>query len=149
MSEFELQFHHFGLAVATPEPAFRYLKALGYRAGPQCFDPMQRVNLAMRHHAAMPDVEVIWPGDDPSPIDNLIRRRDGRIYHLCYGTRDPARVLAELAAAGLEPMLVREPCPAALFGGRAVSFHHIAGFGLIELLDESGCELPSKQDATP
>ncbi len=136
MNLFGLSFHHFGLAVHGPEAAFRYLAALGYGAGQQLYDPLQQVNLAMRHHANLPDVEVIWPGDDPSPIDNLIRRGDGRIYHLCYGTKDPAGLAAGLKAAGIDLLLVREPRPAALFGGRAVSFHHIPGFGLIELLDE-------------
>ena len=134
MIQFGLHFHHFGLAVDSPERAFLYLKTLGYQEGHQAYDPLQRVNVAMRHHVQMPDVEVIWPGDEPSPIDKLIKRGDGRIYHLCYTVRDAAGALAAMEAAGLDLMTVSEPLPAILFGGESVSFHHIAGFGLIELI---------------
>jgi hypothetical protein len=129
-----MAFHHFGLAVSAPEEAFLYLASLGYSEGNSVFDPLQRVNLAMRHHALMPDVEVIWPGDGPSPIDNLVKRTGSMIYHLCYTCPDPAAALSALEAAGLETVLVSPPTPAILFGGRHVSFHHISGFGLIEML---------------
>lgn len=44
---FGLVFHHFGLAVNSPAPAFAFLKELGYENGPSMFDPLQGVNLAM------------------------------------------------------------------------------------------------------
>ncbi|MGY4606978.1 hypothetical protein ACVW16_005390 [Bradyrhizobium sp. USDA 4474] len=130
----DLAFHHFGLAVASPDDAFRYLASLGYRAGNSAFDPLQRVNLAMRHHPTMPDVEVIWPGDGPSPIDRLIKKTGTMIYHLCYASADAGVALAALSAAGMEILTVSPPTPAILFGGQDVSFHHISGFGLIEIL---------------
>ncbi|WP_050043514.1 VOC family protein [Bradyrhizobium sp. LTSPM299] len=134
-----LAFHHLGLAVASPEDAFRYLASLGYTAGNAAFDPIQRVNLAMRHHLLMPDVEVIWPGDGPSPIDKLIKRNGTMIYHLCYACPDAEQALAALSASGVEIMPVSAPAPAILFGGQKVSFHLVSGFGLIELL-ETGIE---------
>ena len=133
---FGLRFHHFGLAVAEPEPAFRYLEALGYTEGAVVFDPNQRVNLAMRHHAVMPDVEVIWPGDGPSPIDKMLRRNGSMVYHLCYEVADPEAAILAMEQAGLEVAQVSLPTPAPLFGGREVSFYSVAGFGLIELLGD-------------
>ncbi|MBR0697939.1 VOC family protein [Bradyrhizobium lablabi] len=130
-----LTFHHLGLAVAAPEEAFRYLASLGYIAGNTAFDPIQRVNLAMRHHPLMPDVEVIWPGDGPSPIDKLIKRSGTMIYHLCYACPDVEQALHALSASGVEIVPVSAPAPAILFGGQNVSFHHVSGFGLIELLE--------------
>ncbi|WGS25104.1 VOC family protein [Bradyrhizobium sp. ISRA464] len=130
-----LAFHHLGLAVAAPEEAFRYLASLGYVPGNSAYDPIQRVNLAMRHHPVMPDVEVIWPGDGPSPIDKLIKRTGTMIYHLCYACPNAERALDALAASGVEIVPVGTPAPAILFGGQKVSFHHVSGFGLIELLE--------------
>jgi hypothetical protein len=129
-----LTFHHFGLAVGAPDEAFLYLATLGYREGNQVFDPRQRVNLAMRHHPSMPDVEVIWPGEEPSPIDKLIKRMGTLIYHLCYACPDPDAAIAAIEAAGLDTVLVSAPTPAVLFGGREVSFYTVSGFGLIEIL---------------
>ena len=129
-----LQFHHFGLAVRRPHKAFAFLASLGYRDGNQVFDHLQRVNLAMRHHPAMPDVEVIWPADSPSPIDNLIKGEKSLVYHLCFAAPDAQRVLADLKAAGHRVIELVPPTPAVLFGGIPVSFHNVLGFGMIEVI---------------
>jgi 4-hydroxyphenylpyruvate dioxygenase-like putative hemolysin len=129
-----LSFHHFGLAVGQPDEASRYLRALGYQPGRQAFDERQRVNLAMWHHPAMPDVEVIWPGAEPSPVDKLVKRMGTLIYHLCYESPDCAAAIAAMEAAGLDVLPVSPPTPAVLFEGREVSFYTVSGFGLIELL---------------
>ena len=128
-----LRFHHFGLAVPEPEPAFRFLAAMGYEPGRQVFDPLQNVNLAMRHHSAMPDVEVIWPGEGASPIDKMIRRGH-MIYHLCYVTADADASVAAIEAAGLEVAPLGPAKPAVLFGGSPVSFYAIDQVGMIELI---------------
>jgi hypothetical protein len=129
-----LRFHHIGLAVSEPEPAFRFLAFQGYIAGNQVFDPLQGVNLAMRHHETMPDFEVIWPGDEPSPIDKMIKRHGTLMYHCCYEATDIAAALQAIADSGFDAVAVSPPKPAILFGGREVSFYMIDGFGLIELL---------------
>ena len=130
---FGLRFHHFGLAVPEPDAAFRFLAGLGYTAGACVFDPLQGVNLAMRHHPAMPDVEVIWPGAAASPIDRLIKRGH-MIYHLCYVTLDAARSLRAIEDMGLAVAPLGEARPAVLFGGVEVSFHSIDHFGMVELI---------------
>jgi hypothetical protein len=135
MNQFGLAFHHFGLAVRNPAASFLYLQALGYREGRTCFDTHQRVNLSMRHHAEMPDVEVIWPGDLPSPIDKMLKSADSKIYHLCYTSRDVDASIAAIEAAGLEVITISEPAPAPLFDGSEVSFHAISSFGIIEIIN--------------
>ena len=136
-----LHFHHFGLVVGEPEDAFGYLRALGYTEGNCVFDPLQRVNLAMRHHAAMPDVEVIWPGAEASPIDTLVKGGRTGIYHVCYACPDPDAAVAALEAAGCFTIEVSPPTPALLFGGQKVSFHQVTGVGLIELLNTADSAL--------
>jgi hypothetical protein len=130
-----LKFHHFGLAVREPASAFRYLQSLGYTPGHQAFDPLQRVNVAMRHHVEMPDVEVVWPGAGPSPIDNLVKRSGSLLYHLCYLSADVERALGTLNAAGLHVTTISAPQPAILFGGQKVSFYDIDEVGMIEIIE--------------
>ncbi|MDQ7250219.1 VOC family protein [Dongia sedimenti] len=129
-----LAFHHFGLAVKRPDQAFLYLVTLGYRKGATCWDPLQGVNLAMMHHADMPDVEVIWPGDQPSPIDNLIKGGKALIYHQCYTSADPAASIAVLRELGLDVIEISPPKPAVLFDGLEVSFYSVARVGVIEII---------------
>jgi catechol 2,3-dioxygenase-like lactoylglutathione lyase family enzyme len=138
-----LRFHHLGLAVRRPQKAFAFLAALGYHDGKQVYDPLQSVNLAMRHHPAMPDVEVIWPAESPSPIDNLVTGGRSLVYHVCFATQDAERALAELKAAGHQIVEVVPPKPAILFEGLAVSFHNVLGFGMVELIHG----LPESQSA--
>jgi catechol 2,3-dioxygenase-like lactoylglutathione lyase family enzyme len=132
---FGLQFHHLGLAVKKPATATAYLGALGYREGHRVFDPLQAVNLAMFHHDSMPDVEVIWPGDGPSPIDSILKKSDGRVYHICYTAPDPEAAVAAMQEQGFDVLEVAAPQPAVLFGGQKVSFYAVVGFGLIEIID--------------
>jgi hypothetical protein len=134
MNAYGLEFHHFGLAVRSPDAAFRYLSDLGYRVGSTCYDPLQKVNLAMRHHDRMPDVEVIWPGAEPSPIDRMLKQRDSMIYHLCYTSENVDGSLAALDRAGLEVLPLGMAQPALLFGGLEVSFYSITGVGIIEII---------------
>ena len=134
MNSYGLEFHHFGLAVRSPEAAFRYLGDLGYRAGSSCYDPLQKVNLAMRHHDQMPDVEVIWPGQEPSPIDRMLKKNDSMIYHLCYTSKNVAASLSALELAGLEVLPLSMAQPALLFDDLEVSFYSITGVGIIEII---------------
>ncbi len=133
MKGYGFRFHHFGLAVPAPEAAFRFLETLGYATGAQTFDPLQNVNLAMRHHNNMPDVEVIWPGEGPSPIDQMIKRGN-MIYHMCFETDDAEASIAAMEADGLRVLSLGEAKPARLFGGVPVSFHRVDGVGLVEFI---------------
>jgi hypothetical protein len=134
MNRCGLEFHHFGLAVRRPDKAFTFLEALGYFRGTTVFDPLQLVNLAMLHHAHMPDVELIWPGDTASPIDNMIKGGKSLIYHQCYTSKDPAQSVASVRDLGLDIIEVSPPKPAVLFSGLEVSFYSIARVGLIEII---------------
>ena len=138
MNRFGLTFHHLGLAVPSTVEAVQFLSLLGYRHGPVVFDPLQKVNLSMCWSDSMPDIELVWPGDEPSPIDRMLKRGGPLVYHFCYATADAAASLAGMAAEGIEVLELAPPQPAVLFGGRAVSFHSVAGFGLIELIHADG-----------
>jgi hypothetical protein len=95
---------------------------------------LQKVNLAMRHHDRMPDVEVIWPGSEVSPIDRMLKHSDSMIYHLCYTSKNVEASLAALESAGLEVLPLGIAQPALLFDGIEVSFYNITGVGIIEII---------------
>jgi catechol 2,3-dioxygenase-like lactoylglutathione lyase family enzyme len=134
-----LTFHHLGLAVKEPQAAEHFLTGLGYRIGPMMLDPLQNVYLGMCTHNQMPDVEIIYPAEGKGPLDKLLSaHKDGLVYHMCYMTKNLASSLDALESdQDLRLFTVSPPKEAVLFGGKRVSFHVIAGFGLIEILDES------------
>lgn len=131
----ELTFHHLGLAVAMRDKARRFLDGLGYAPAEAMHDPLQHVFVSLHVHPTMPDVELISRDDGPGPLDAVLKGRTESIYHLCYRTPDRSATLERFRRDGHRVLPVSPPTPAVLFDGRLVSFHYVAGFGLIELLD--------------
>lgn len=133
-----LRFHHHGLAVVDDTTALTFLRLLGYTPGERVHDPIQNVTVRLCTSPNHPTVEIVQPGPDgPSPVDALLRRNPSSLYHTCYETPDLGVTMAILEEAGLAPFALTERAPAVLFGGRHVSFYQVAGWGMIELLEDS------------
>jgi len=136
MDDFE--FHHFGLAVRKEEAALKFLSATGYTAGTRIYDPEQNANVRLCASPNMPDVELVTPGVGPGPLDSILSRSPEMIYHLCYQTSNLAGVLESFKAKEIRQLCVSPRKPAILFNHRFVSFYHLPGFGLIEILELDG-----------
>jgi hypothetical protein len=134
MQDCGLTFHHLGIAVKDPKGISTYLTALGYKTGASVYDPLQYTHVMMWRHISMPDVELIWPGDGPSPIDRVVKNGTGVIYHQCYVTQDIEASLTALQNTGLAVLPVVEPKPAILFGKVEVSFYAVENVGIIEII---------------
>ena len=135
LTGFGLTFNHFGLATRSPDRALAFLKGLGHEPGGVVYDPLQKVNLAFCPGADMPAVEVIFPGNEPGPLTNILADRHEAVYHLCYTSFDVDASVAAMKKAGHRVVQVAAPQPAILFGDRRVSFYIVRGFGLIEILE--------------
>ena len=131
-----LTFHHLGLAASAPEAAVALLAGLGYEIGPRVSDPCQRVGLIMCRHSSMPDVEVVFPESEKGPLDGILKRGGEGLYHTCYASRDAEASVALMRKDGHRVVAVSPAQPAVLLGGRKVSFYHVAGFGLMEILEQ-------------
>ena len=132
-----LTFHHLGLAVKSDAAALAMLRGLGYAIGERIHDPLQNVHVRLCTHAEQPAVEICEPGGGAaaSPIDSIVKKYDGLIYHTCYETSDLRETLSDFKRVGLRLVTISPPKPAVLFGGRHVSFYQVAGWGIIELLE--------------
>lgn len=137
MIGFGLTFHHLGLAVARPDGAERFLTSLGYQVGPHIRDDVQRVNLSMATHAAMPSVEVIWPTEVEGPLTGLLKLQAEIAYHVAYECDAIEAAVAAIKASNVRVIQQSPPQPAVLFDGRMVSFQRVGGFGLIELVERA------------
>jgi hypothetical protein len=135
MNRYGLAFHHLGLAVTRKEKALAFLRGLGYVAGEEVFDPLQKVRVLLCQSPEMPMVEIISRGDGAGPLDTILKDHSELIYHICYTSRDIASSLKAIQADG-RVLTVSEPKPAVLFDSAPVSFHIVDGFGLIEILEQ-------------
>ena len=129
-----MNFHHLGLAVKNPDRAMKFLEGLGFRMGESVLDEQQNVNLVMCKHEAMPDIELIWQAASPGPLDTLLRNFTEFIYHICYSCNDLGHTL-EMIASETRIITISRPKPAVLFSNASVSFYKVAGFGLVEIIE--------------
>jgi hypothetical protein len=141
MSHLDFTFHHLGLAVRRPLDAKRFLGGLGYEMDEPVFDPEQNANLIMCRHAGgtMPTVEIIYPGENKSPVDALVNLRpDGLVYHMCYVTPNLGTALQWMEENGVRAVCVVPATRAVLFNDNMVSFYNIVGVGLCEIIEDPG-----------
>jgi len=136
MNKYKLFFHHLGLAVRQPEMAIRFLSGLEYEIGPSIRDDLQNVNLIICIKNTMPAFEIISETKTAGPLTNILKSNSSLIYHVCYESDVLDESLAALESDGFRVIPISEPKPAVLFAGRKVSFYHVHGFGLIEILEK-------------
>ena len=132
-----MKFHHLGMAVKKPDKCIHFLSALGYIIGDVVYDRLQSVNLIMCTSNKQPNVEIVFPGTGPSPIDNILQNHDQLIYHTCYEVSSIDSYISKLKSHSVRLIQISPATPAILFGGRNVAFFMVHGFGVIELLEES------------
>ena len=132
-----LRFHHMGMAVRQSEKARASLLSLGYRIGEAVHDSGQKAQVQMCHSAKFPDIELIYSESQDSPIHGLTKLQDEIMYHVCFETPSIDAAVAQWRASGTRVFRVKPEMPAPLFDNRLVAFYHVAGFGLVELLEEA------------
>ena len=135
MDKYGLKFHHWGLATKKSEKAVNFLKGLGYSISNSVFDPVQNVNLIMCTHPAMPDIEIIYPAKTSGHLDIILKDNSESFYHICYTCKNLSDSL-EIIRAENRVITISERTPAILFSDKFVSFYLVAGFGIIEILEE-------------
>jgi methylmalonyl-CoA/ethylmalonyl-CoA epimerase len=130
-----LRIHHVGYAVASIS---EYLNDFGAElfervtVSPIVEDPIQRVRVAF---VELPGgtLELVEPMTTDSPVQNILARKRGGLYHVAYAT--PRFEEATRAAIARGYRLVAEPAPAAAFENRRIVFLMTPHFDLVELIE--------------
>ena len=134
MIEHGLSFHHLGLATEKPSKAIAFIKTLGYSVSDMIEDPLQKVRLVWAEHNYMPAIEVIYPTEQPGPLDKILKNRNEMIYHVCYTSKNVESSI--MAISNVNRIIsIGSKKPAVLFDGKNVSFYLVSGFGLIEVIE--------------
>ncbi|HEX8916046.1 MAG TPA: VOC family protein [Humisphaera sp.] len=141
MDPHPFEFHHLGVAVADMAAAVRdYRELFGYevRSGP-FDDPVQRVTVcflgrpaAAAGAAAEPEIELIAPLGDDSPVRRLLKAGGGA-YHTCYAVADVDAALRR--ARETNCLVVSGPVPAVAFGGRRIAWFYTPARQLVEVVE--------------
>lgn len=135
MDKYGLKFHHLGLATKKFEKAVNFLKGIGYSISDSVFDSIQNVNLIMCTHPSMPAIEIIYPTHASGPLDSILINSPESFYHICYTCSDLCGALERIKSEN-RVITISGRKPANLFSNKLVSFYKVAGFGIIEILEE-------------
>ena len=125
-----MKIHHVGIVCKKIEKAIRDYKSL-YNVTEQSeivYDELQKANLCLLKTDTGLDVEFIC-GEQ---VANLLKARI-TYYHLCYTVENLEAEILRFEENG--SLVVSDPKPAILFGGKRVAFL-MTSTGLVELLEE-------------
>jgi methylmalonyl-CoA/ethylmalonyl-CoA epimerase len=114
--------HHIGIAVRDLEEALRRWAALfGAERSPIEEVPERGVRLAHLRFAKGPEIELIAPLGDASPVSKFLESRGEGIQHFTLEVDDIETAMRELSRAGLQ-FVSAEPQAGA--GGVLIAFVH-------------------------
>jgi methylmalonyl-CoA/ethylmalonyl-CoA epimerase len=132
----EFRFAHLGVAVADlPRSLREYVDLFDYSLVSGPFDdPIQKVTVCFIGRANEPQLELIAPLTDDSPIKSLLAKGGGA-YHVCYEVDDLDAALTEMRRK--KCFVISGPVAAVAFGGRRIGWFYTPARQLVELV-ESG-----------
>jgi methylmalonyl-CoA/ethylmalonyl-CoA epimerase len=103
-----MEFHHIGVATCDIKKSIEVFQKLGFMSDEVIFDKIQQVNICFLRKTGHPDIELIEPTDEKSPVRNMRKSRF---------------------------LLVVNPVEAIAFNNRKICFCYNKDFGLIELVE--------------
>ncbi len=125
---------HVALAVRSVEAATRRLsETLGYVPRTETVtNTLQKVNVRFLSKAGSPDIKLIEPSSDDSPLLAFLRKGEG-LHHLCFKVESIDASLAALASVNARTLT--PPQPGEAFDDHPIAFAYV-GCGLnVELID--------------
>jgi methylmalonyl-CoA/ethylmalonyl-CoA epimerase len=130
--------HHIGFVVANiPSAIDGFIRSLGASWDQRIFeDPHQKVKVAfLVTGAAEPQIEIVEPVGENSPVRRFLAQKGGGLHHFCYQTDDLEAELQLMRSR--RAILVRRPTPAVAFGGRRIAWMLTQEKLLVEFLESN------------
>jgi methylmalonyl-CoA/ethylmalonyl-CoA epimerase len=130
--------HHIGFVVASIAPAMEgFQRSLDASWDRNVFeDPSQKVRVAfLTTRAGEPQIELVEPLTDRSPVHRFLRERGGGLHHFCYETNNLEAEVRSFRSR--QAILVSHPVPAVAFDGRRIAWVLTRENLLIELLERT------------
>jgi methylmalonyl-CoA/ethylmalonyl-CoA epimerase len=127
---------HIGIAVSDLDRAMTFYQNIFWQCsiiGP-FEDPIQKVKVCFLEEKGHdgPQIELIAPLTDDSPITGYLSRNMGA-YHICCKVKDINSSLADLRSKGC--VIISLPVPAVAYEGRKIAWCFTPTNHLIELVE--------------
>lgn len=128
-----MEFNHIGVATNNIIKSIELYKQFGFESSVTFSDPIQQVSICFMKKENHPDVELISPNNDNSPINNILNKVGTAPYHLCYSSSNILQDIEFLKKKRF--IVVVNPVEAVAFNLKKVCFCYHNDFGLIELVE--------------
>ena len=132
-----MEFDHVGIAVKNIEDYYHQTlnTALGiHQLSEIIIDPIQNCKIAFATSTNGVRLELIEPLNEDSPVNQILEKKKGGIYHLCFVANnfddDVKKCLDNKFIA------LTKPQPAIAFNNRRIIFLSTPTFEIIELVEE-------------
>jgi len=129
-----LKLSHIGIATGNIEKTSLFYSKIGYSASDVVFDPAQNVNICFLRKDGQPEMELLAPADEKSPVNRIIAANGVTPYHICYEVKDIDCAIKDLKSEKF--IVVSKPVPACAMNNERVSFLFNKDVGLIELVEK-------------
>lgn len=132
----DLQFHHIGVATSSIKNAQMFYLEMGYSKSEIYNDPIQKVNICFMQKSNMPQIELIEPASECSPITKTLQKNNGAgtTYHICYKVSNIDESVKLLKKSGFVPL--QKPVKAVAMNESKICFLFNRFHGLIELVEK-------------
>ncbi len=133
-----MEFDHIGLAVNNIENYFSTIlkPVFGINELSEIFiDPIQKSKVAFASTVNGVRLELIEPLNEESPVYELLQKKRGGLYHLCFVATNFEKDIQNCIRQKFIPLT--NPKPAIAFNNRKVIFFSTPSFEVIELIEEA------------
>ena len=128
-----MEFHHIGVATCNINKSIEIFEKMGFISEEVIFDELQKVNICFLRKSGHPDIELIEPANEKSPVRNILDKVGTTPYHFCYYTNDILQEIISLKKKKF--LLVVNPVEAIAFNNKRICFCYNKDFGLIEVVE--------------
>jgi methylmalonyl-CoA/ethylmalonyl-CoA epimerase len=132
-----MKFDHLGIAVSSIEEYFNKILKPVFRITELTeiiIDPIQKSKIAFATSSNGFRLELIQPLTDDSPVNQILQKKKGGLYHMCFVADNFNEDVKNCVANKFIAMT--QPQPAVAFNNRRVIFFTTPSYELIELVEE-------------
>ena len=127
------RFHHIGYAVRSIEETSSFYTKSGYVLSNSVIDLIQNTKIAYLTKAGMPDIELVAPINELSPIIKTLDKVGVSTYHVCYEVDNLEMAVQELRNNNFIALF--KPVPAVGLNNHRICYLYSKQVGLIELVE--------------
>ena len=132
-----MEFDHIGIAVKSIEDYFdkQLNSVLGVpELSEIIIDPIQNCRIAFATTSNGVRLELIEPLNEESPVNQILQKKKGGLYHICFKTENFDQDLKHCLVN--KYIALGKPQPAIAFNNRRIVFLSSPTFEIIELVEE-------------